>query len=702
MDSTNSAASINTTAWMAVGDGGVGKFHQVDGTVTVATDIVIGQNTPATGSGGEWILDSGTISAGGVFFVGSYGSGHFVQNGGNVGVTNFVSLGRVPNRTGVYDMSAGTFSTPVDFNVGDYGNGVLNQTGGSITAGDVNLGWQPNATGVATVNGATAEITANGVNGIYVGRNGTGVLNVMNGTVKTANAAGDMRIGRENQYNSKGTINQSGGLIDIADQTYVGMRRVGILNMSGGTYKAGDNMYIGFEATATGTVNQTGGTVQILGNEPNFTGNLFVGYNGSGTYNMDGGLLDMIVPATPTATYPLGTNNSASFSIANTATNPLALAQDGNLSIGSIAGTGLMKQTAGIVNVASNILLGAIGDDPDVAGNIGTLTITGGTMNVGVTSPTGGDIYIAATASASGTVNLQGGVLNVANGSGKIGRALGTAAFNFTGGTLKVKEYNASFGGSMGDLVQNGGTSFLDVTGNDTLINSVNYNLGAGMATIGNGRTLTAAGVINSAGAGVINVGQGGAAAALTVGTGTIGVDTLALNVGDVTASGGVTVETALTGNGTINGNTVMGASASVSPGLSAGKLTVNNDLTLGASGVLNIELGGLTPVTQYDQLAVANALAVGGTLQVTLINGFNPGAGATFDILDFLSLSGTFGTVNLPGGTWDQTALYTTGVLTLTAPGAGAGFGGAVPEPGSLVLLLMAGLGLCGRRRRS
>ena len=57
----------------------------------------------------------------------------------------------------------------------------------------------------------------------------------------------------------------------------------------------------------------------------------------------------------------------------------------------------------------------------------------------------------------------------------------------------------------------------------------------------------------------------------------------------------------------------------------------------------------------------------------MSLINGFAPLAGNSFDILDWGSLSGTFSALQLPilnNGPlgWDTSHLYTTGVLSVTA----------------------------------
>ena len=80
--------------------------------------------------------------------------------------------------------------------------------------------------------------------------------------------------------------------------------------------------------------------------------------------------------------------------------------------------------------------------------------------------------------------------------------------------------------------------------------------------------------------------------------------------------------------------------------------------------------------------------------MNVTLIDGFVPANGDTFDLLDWGSLDGTFDTVNLPslapGLAWDDSALYTTGELHVT------------PEPGTLALAAIGAMTILRRRRRS
>ena len=66
------------------------------------------------------------------------------------------------------------------------------------------------------------------------------------------------------------------------------------------------------------------------------------------------------------------------------------------------------------------------------------------------------------------------------------------------------------------------------------------------------------------------------------------------------------------------------------------------------------------TPGAQYDVVDVGGSLALGGTLDVELLYGFQPHAGQTFDILNFdpASLAGEFAAISLPdlggGLAWD------------------------------------------------
>lgn len=90
-------------------------------------------------------------------------------------------------------------------------------------------------------------------------------------------------------------------------------------------------------------------------------------------------------------------------------------------------------------------------------------------------------------------------------------------------------------------------------------------------------------------------------------------------------------------------------------PGASPGVLTIESDYPA-ESGVLEVELGGLAPGTEYDQLVVTGEAALGGTLRVALTDGFTPEVGDAFTVLTATSITGTFAAVEGP-------AAYTLGV---------------------------------------
>lgn len=120
-------------------------------------------------------------------------------------------------------------------------------------------------------------------------------------------------------------------------------------------------------------------------------------------------------------------------------------------------------------------------------------------------------------------------------------------------------------------------------------------------------------------------------------------------------------------GAGSFNGP--LTNSGAVHPGISTGVLTLtsggNNNYTQAVNGTLIIELGGLTAGTQYSQVAAPGVpVALGGSLNVQLVNGFVPVAGEQFTILTCGSRTGTFAILN---GTYLGNGLALVPVYTST-----------------------------------
>jgi hypothetical protein len=117
---------------------------------------------------------------------------------------------------------------------------------------------------------------------------------------------------------------------------------------------------------------------------------------------------------------------------------------------------------------------------------------------------------------------------------------------------------------------------------------------------------------------------------------------------GTLTTNSGLTIQGgSLLGKGTFTGDVT--SSGVVMPGDAVGQtgiLTQSGHYTQNAGGELDVSIGGHTVGGQYDKLAVSSAAALGGTLRITLINGFVPTIGDTFQILTAGSRSNTFATV--------------------------------------------------------
>jgi hypothetical protein len=101
---------------------------------------------------------------------------------------------------------------------------------------------------------------------------------------------------------------------------------------------------------------------------------------------------------------------------------------------------------------------------------------------------------------------------------------------------------------------------------------------------------------------------------------------------------------------GTLEGAGVVTANVSngghVQPGLPLGQLSITGTFTQTAGGSLDVDIGGLTPGTQFDRLTVTGAATLNGTLNIAVINGFMPALGNGFQVMTFASHAGDFAAV--------------------------------------------------------
>ena len=107
-----------------------------------------------------------------------------------------------------------------------------------------------------------------------------------------------------------------------------------------------------------------------------------------------------------------------------------------------------------------------------------------------------------------------------------------------------------------------------------------------------------------------------------------------------------------LTGDGQINGD--INNAGTVGPGNSPGLLSIDGVYSQSVSGILTIELGGLSAGTGYDVLDITGTANLAGTLDVDLfdLGGglFSPTLGDTFDILFAETIAGEFDILSLAG----------------------------------------------------
>ncbi len=87
-------------------------------------------------------------------------------------------------------------------------------------------------------------------------------------------------------------------------------------------------------------------------------------------------------------------------------------------------------------------------------------------------------------------------------------------------------------------------------------------------------------------------------------------------------------------------------------PGNSAGMLTFIGNYLPSTTGVLDIELGGLTPGSGHDQLAVTGNAVLNGTIDISVTGSFIPAAGDSFVVFTTTgTVSDSFTTVSAQSG---------------------------------------------------
>lgn len=495
----NATFNINTTGTLAIGSdlaigvspGAIGIMNVDSGTITTGGWNFIGKNENGAGGVGTLNMSGGMLSNTGRTYIGNPGctgtlnlSGGTYKNvnnevfvvGGTAGEdwfgvgggTAFVTISHpdsllqaggefwVGNRaggTGTLTISAGTLTTNNWTVIGrDSGNGTVNMSGGTInkngggqfiiadwgstavmtqSAGAVNVNGQVwvgqggAANGTYTLSGGT--ITNN--NWVAVGRD-TGIgLVTMTGGTWTKTGGGNFIIGAS----GPGTLNQSGGLVDVqAGETWMGENNVCNYTLSGTGELRANVCYVGRWGGGNSTVNLNGGTLRVS--------QLLGGDGGTRTANFDGTQI-----------------------IAN-GHQPTFIA---NLLVANVGAGGLKINSNGYNLTVSQALTGVGGVTKS---GTGTLVLNGSNTYGGANQINNGKLVLTTAATGTGGITL-------ANGA-----ALGVSQ---TIPTTSLTSANATFGASaattldidLGNVAGNPTAAPLNVTGALTLNGPVTVNV---------------------------------------------------------------------------------------------------------------------------------------------------------------------------------------------------------------------------------
>jgi hypothetical protein len=458
---------------------------------------------------------------------------------------------------------------------------------------------------------------------------------------RTLNNAGTVRVTSTSAFErfffSGGTLNnQNGGLFDLrSDRGLTNNGGTNAVNNSGTFRKSvatgSSNIGIPFNNAGivdiqTGTLSfSNGGTSSGAFNAASATTLEF----GSGTHTLQAS--STINAPTATVVFSAGTATLAGAYTAGTTTITSTVAVNANLTFpvlnlsGTLAGTGTATVT-GTANWTGGSMTGS-----------GTTTIgSGATLNVAL-----GD---SANVFLSRTLNNAGTAIVTSTSAFERFFFSGATLNNQSGGLLDLRTDRG--------LSNNGGTNAL--TNSGTLRKSV----GTGTSAIG----------VPFTNAGFVEI-QTGALSFTTNYVQTAGMTRLIggnLNNFSLTVNiqGGI-----LEGAGTITGN--LSNAGTIRPGSSAGCLSVSGNYTQTASGSLEVEIGGPSACSTFDQLQIGGTATLGGSLTASLIGNFAPSVGQPFQVMTFASRSGTFASVNGP-----FTASYNAGNVTLTADAGFAALG--------------------------
>ena len=655
---SNGAATINLNGTGGNATGGTGS--------NVGVSIFDGAKVDSTGSGAIVINGTGR---------GAGASNHGVQMQSTAATTTVASTGAAIDIFGTATTAGNgiDLSSPASFplTISATGNGnitlnadSINLAGGAFptivnAAGSVFVRPTSTARDIFIEGGASAGLSLTPAElqlitagtSLVIGRNtDTGTLSVNTGITSTEIVSPIFRLEHQNiTVNSPINFAAGGEILQLSSGTGGGISGTGLISTNSALAISTNNASatlnvsvpsLGTIALGTGALNLTNTGALAVNGTVDATGGITLNTSGTLTINnsLNAGTGNVSLTTTGAGnaitqtagqitgnTLTLSTNNaSATLNTSNNAITNLGATALGTgalnlLDAGGLTVTGAVAATGGITLNTS----GALALNNSLNAGTGNMVLTGSSITQ------------SAGTMAAGGMTLTAPVITIG------GTATATANFNLPSGTFNI----------------NSGGSF-SVSG------TTNIAVGATLATGGSFTALgpiTVAGTLRGSAAGPINAtGQ------------VISVPgTLDLNGGSVTA-GSVNVSGLLKGIGTITGNVTN--SGTVAPGASPGIINITGNYTQAAAGTLQIEIGGTTPGTGYDQLQVSGTANLNGSMALTQFGTFVPAALNSFQPITAAGgVTGTFANVVIPAVFAGLGVSYLSTSVDVTAPQAAA-----------------------------
>lgn len=714
------------------------------GTATVYADGTPGDAVNFIGGANRSITIGGTYSPASMGFNNASGADFSFTSGGiggagalskaGAGDAIFDSTTSFAGYSGAIGVTGGRLLRQQNSGTGSFGSNTITLDGGTLGV-KYTAGWQGTTTVANPITVTNAGGTLIGVynDGNYASY--TGAITMNSGSTLKLDASG----ANGNAYDLTLGAVTLGGTVSITrlhtdycnSQYYDGRRRIflsGAVNGAGQTLTL-DGVNTWVRSAGSITVGNLNVAKELWFEDRATTGSSFVTLDSGGKLTVqDNGLLVLAKGTLDASTLVLNSGATIQLKPSNwsstaTITNPLTIATTRTLLVGMMGGNDGITLAGGATIESGGRLLVGPADRSRTQGQRGA-TFGGAVRFLGGSAIEGNLIRANGTA-VLGTHTIILGDTNAGTAETVTikGQGAGVMAFSDSsvtdigGLTLRYEAATntSPFKFGWGATGWNGGTGALTAA---VLGGSAGTEFAPQVGTGDNGKIIaigTTASTVFTASkpttvvtAGTVEFRNSASSGSDTWLAGALGPVVIASGGSLNTAVSGATVSASaitvnaggtLSGAGTINAPVTL-VGGTLTPGNSAGTLSIGGSLALDSATTLPYELGtwDVNPGGASDFISVAGALTLDGTLNVTALTGFGPGANPWVDykLMGYNSLASDLG-LNLgsmPAG--NQYRIWTT-----TGVGGGPGFVMLqVPEPGALALLAL-GSAVCLRRQR-